>query len=41
VISGHQPRTMDLQEVVRRVEDCPKPVICAIHGACLGEAWRW
>ncbi|MCW5983051.1 MAG: enoyl-CoA hydratase/isomerase family protein [Bryobacteraceae bacterium] len=36
IASGHQPRAMDLRILARRIEDCPKPVVCAIHGVCLG-----
>lgn len=34
--SGLPPRSMDLRDVARAMEDCSKPVICAIHGTCLG-----
>jgi 3-hydroxyacyl-CoA dehydrogenase len=36
VAAGRQSRVMDLQAVVRIIEECPKPVVCAVHGACLG-----
>jgi 3-hydroxyacyl-CoA dehydrogenase len=30
-----------LRDLIARVEQSPKPVIAAIHGAALGAVWNW
>jgi 3-hydroxyacyl-CoA dehydrogenase len=35
IVSGERPR-LNLEPCLRTLEDCPKPVIMAIHGAALG-----
>lgn len=36
VAASGQPRATDLRTVARKLEECPKPVVCAIHGICFG-----
>jgi 3-hydroxyacyl-CoA dehydrogenase len=36
VAAGRQARPTDFEALARLIEDCPKPVVCALHGACLG-----
>jgi 3-hydroxyacyl-CoA dehydrogenase len=36
MISGERPRGSGLLPLLRRIEECPKPVVMAIHGTALG-----
>jgi len=36
IISGRMERPVDLHPMLFALEDCPKPVVAAIHGAALG-----
>src|SRR5437016_10600600 len=36
ITSGQKKRDVDLQPMLQALEDCPKPVVCAIHGTALG-----
>ena len=36
IASGQPPRDMNIGSLARKIEDCPKPVVCAIHGVALG-----
>src|SRR5437868_9631582 len=36
ITSGQKKRDVGLQPMLQALEDCPKPVVCAIHGTALG-----
>jgi 3-hydroxyacyl-CoA dehydrogenase len=35
-MASGQARTPDLARIIRRIEDCPKPVVMALHGTAFG-----
>jgi len=36
ITSGERPRDLNLHEAIEAIENCPKPVVAAIHGTALG-----
>src|SRR5713101_6019893 len=36
ITSGQKKRDVGLQPMLQALEDCPKPVVCAIHGTAFG-----
>src|SRR5207249_4574102 len=36
ITSGQKQRDVGLQPMLQALEDCPKPVVCAIHGTAFG-----
>src|SRR5262249_59310305 len=36
ITSGQKKRDVGLNPLLQALEDCPKPIVCAIHGTALG-----
>ena len=36
ITSGQRKRDLNFLDVIKAIEDCPKPMVAAIHGAALG-----